>query len=66
MYWFQLERRPDGVHFQLHLMNDWSGVSLQVGAGDVTGDGVPDILTASKLGRMLFVTKRARLPNRAQ
>jgi len=31
-------------------------------AVDVTGDGVPDILTASKLGSILFVTKRDRLP----
>ncbi|HPM84104.1 MAG TPA: hypothetical protein PLF81_25545 [Candidatus Anammoximicrobium sp.] len=43
-------------------MDDWSGVGLQVVAVDVTGDGVPDILTASKLGSILFVTKRDRLP----
>jgi len=66
LYWFQLERRTDGVHFQPHLLDDWSGVGLQVVAGDVTGDGVPDILTASKLGKMLFVTKRAPLPNPPQ
>jgi hypothetical protein len=66
LYWFQLERRPDGVHFQPHLVDNWSGVGLQVEAVDVTGDGVPDILTASKLGSILLVTKRARLPNRPQ
>ena len=66
LYWFQLQRRPDGVHFRPQLVDDWSGVGLQVVAADVTGDGVPDILTASKLGSMLFVTKRARLPNRPQ
>ena len=64
MYWFQLERRPDGVRFQPHLVDDWSGVGVQVVAVDVTGDGVPDILTASKLGSILFVTRRALLPNR--
>ena len=64
LYWFQLERRPDGVHFQPHLMDDWSGVGLQVVAVDVTGDGVPDILTASKLGSVLFVTKRGSVATR--
>jgi hypothetical protein len=64
--WFQLEQRPDGIHFQPYLLDDWSGVGLQVVAADVTGDGVPDVLTASKLGSMLFVTKRARLLNPPQ
>ena len=66
MYCFQLERFLDGVHFRPHLVDNWSGVGLQVVAGDVTGDGVPDVLTASKLGSTLFVAKRARLPNRPQ
>lgn len=64
LYWFQLERRPDGVHFRPHMVDDWSGVGLQVVAGDVTGDGVPDILTASKLGSILFVTKRSNVTTR--
>ena len=58
LYWFQLERRPDGVHFRPNLVDDGSGVGVQVVAVDVTGDGVPDILTASKLESILFVTKR--------
>ena len=64
LYWFQLERRPDGVHFRPHLVDNWSGVGLQVVAVDVTGDGVPDILTASKLGSVLFVTKRGSVATR--
>ena len=64
LYWFQLERRPDGVHFRPHLVDNWSGVGLQVVAVDATGDGVPDILTASKLGSMLFVTKRGSVTTR--
>jgi len=66
LYGFQLERRPDGVYFRPHLVDDSSGVGLQVVAADVSADGVPDILTGSQLGSMLFVTKRARLPNRPQ
>ena len=64
LYWFQFQRRPDGVHFRPHLVDNWSGVGLQVVAVDVTGDGVPDILTASKLGSMLFVTKRGSVATR--
>jgi hypothetical protein len=64
LYWFQLERRPDGVHFRPHLVDNWSGVGLQVVAVDATGDGVPDILTASKLGSVLFVTKRGSVATR--
>lgn len=51
--WFQLERQPDGVRFRPHLLDNWSGVGLQVVAVDVTGDGVPDILTASKVGSIM-------------
>jgi hypothetical protein len=58
LYWFRLERRPDSVHFRPHRVDDWSGVGVQVVAVDVTGDRIPDILTASKLGSMLFITKR--------
>lgn len=59
LYWFQLQRRPDGVHFRPYLSDDSSGVGVQVVAVDVTGDGIPDILTASKLGTFLFITKRS-------
>ena len=64
LYWFQLERRPDGVHFRPHPVDDWSDVRVQVAAADVTGDGIPDILTASKLGSVLFVTKRGSVATR--
>jgi len=64
LYWFQLERRPDGVRFQPHLVDDWSGVGLQVVAVDVTGDAAPDILTASKLGSILFVNQRSSAATR--
>jgi hypothetical protein len=64
LYWFQLQRTADGVRFRPHLVDDWSGVGLQVVGADVTGDGVPDILTVSKLGVFLFVTRRG--PGRSQ
>lgn len=55
VYWFQLQRTADGVRFVPHLVDDNSGVGLQIAVQDVTGDGRVDIVTASKLGTFLFV-----------
>ena len=56
VYWFRLARSQDGgVQFQPHLVDDNSGVGLQIAAVDVNGDQRLDILTASKLGTFLFV-----------
>ena len=57
VYWFRLERTADGVHFRPHLIDDNSGVGLQIGIADVNADGHLDILTASKLGTFLFLAK---------
>jgi len=56
VYWFQLTRDPvNGVKFIPHLVDYHSGGGVQIAAGDVTGGGLPDILTASKLGAFLFI-----------
>ena len=47
-----------GARFLARLVDDNSGVGVQVVAADVTHDGVPDVLTASKLGTFVFVTER--------
>ena len=40
------------------LIDDASGLGTQVVAADVNGDAVPDVLTASKLGAFVFLTRR--------
>ena len=60
VYWFRLERTPDGARFHPHLVDNASGVGLQIAATDVNGDGTVDILTASKLGTFLFVNQVKR------
>jgi hypothetical protein len=55
VYWFQLVRSADGKpRFVPHLIDNWSGVGLQITIADLDGDHKPDILTASKLGVFLF------------
>jgi hypothetical protein len=47
-----------GAKFVPTLIDDASGLGTQVVAADVNGDKVPDVLTASKLGTFVFLTKR--------
>lgn len=55
VYWFRLERTPDGsARYTPHLIDDKSGVGVQILATDVDGDGRNDVVTASKLGVFLF------------
>lgn len=55
LYWFQLQRESGRVRFTPHLVDDRSGVGVQVVAADVNADQRRDILTASKLGTFIFV-----------
>jgi hypothetical protein len=60
-YAFLLRRdasAPGGARYLPQLIDDASGLGTQVEAVDVNGDSVPDVLTASKLGTFVFITKR--------
>lgn len=57
VYWFRLVRKP-GVAFIPYKIDGASGVGVQLTVTDVTGDGAPDVLTASKLGAFVFRTER--------
>ncbi|HWL16924.1 MAG TPA: VCBS repeat-containing protein [Opitutus sp.] len=59
-YWFRLQRDGrGGAWFTPVLIDDASALGTQVEAIDVTGDGRPDVLTASKLGAFVFVPEAA-------
>ena len=60
-YAFLLRRDPaadGGARFVPRLIDDASGLGTQVVAVDVNRDGVPDVLTSSKLGAFVFLTER--------
>lgn len=60
-YAFLLRRAsstPGGASYKPVLIDDASALGTQVTAIDVDGDKVPDVLTASKLGAFVFLTKR--------
>lgn len=61
LYWFQLIRSKKGVTFKPHLIDENSGVGVQVTVKDVNGDGIEDILTASKLGSFVFINNLKNL-----
>jgi hypothetical protein len=58
VYWFRLVRDRGVVRFVPHLIDDDSGVGVQITVADVNGDCVPDVLTASKLGSFVFLNQR--------
>jgi hypothetical protein len=55
LYWFELQRTPEGVNYVPHEIDASSGVGVQVTAADVNGDKRVDILTVSKLGTFVFL-----------
>jgi hypothetical protein len=58
IYWFELVRDKGEAHFKPHLIDNESGVGLQITVTDINGDGKNDVLSASKLGSFLFLNQR--------
>lgn len=59
LYWFKLVRGANGaVDFVPNKIDDASGVGTQVVAGDINGDGLPDIVVGNKNG--VFVHTQVR------
>ncbi len=55
LYWFQLVRGADqSVDFVPRLIDDNSGVGTQVVAGDINGDGLPDVVVGNKKGTFVM------------
>lgn len=54
LYVWKLTRGPDGARFVPHMVADVIGVGRQFTAGDVNGDGLPDIVTSTRQGAHVF------------
>lgn len=51
LYWFRTVRQADrSVDFVPYLIDDDSGVGTQLTVGDVSGNGLPDVVVANKKG----------------
>ena len=58
LYWFELKRSASGeVEFIPHLIDDASGVGVQLNLADLNSDGRLDVLSASKLGTFIFLNQ---------
>ena len=57
LYWFELKRNAGKVEWIAHLIDDNSGVGTEVMAGDLNGDGKPDVLVGNKKGAFIFLRK---------
>ena len=61
LYWFKVVRGPDhSVDFIPNKIDDDSGIGTQVMAGDINGDGLPDVVVANKKGAFVFLHTREK------
>jgi putative membrane-bound dehydrogenase-like protein len=57
LYWFKTVRAGGTVRFIPYLIDNDSGVGTQVVAGDVSGDGLTDVVVGNKKGSFLFLQR---------
>lgn len=58
LYWFQIARHSDGAEFIPHLIHADTGVGVQVVAGDINGDDLPDVVVSNKKGTAVLLQSR--------
>ncbi len=60
VYWFKLVRSGEGrANFIPYLVDDNSGIGVEIATGDLTGNGYPDIVTSNKQGTFIFLNRPA-------
>ena len=61
LYWFRLVRSAEGVDFVPHLIDDDTGIGVQVVAGDINGDQHPDVVVSNKRGTAVLLQQRRKV-----
>ena len=63
VYWFRTRRSGTSgkVDFVPHLIDDNSGVGVEVKARDVNGDGLPDVIIGNKRGTFVHLQSREKV-----
>jgi len=62
LYWFRRLVVDGNVVFEPHMIDDASGVGVDVLVTDVTGDGFDDVISGGKLGLTIHVQNRGDGP----
>ena len=60
LYWFKLVRGADKIAWTSipYLIDNDSGVGTQVVAGDINGDGLPDVVVGNKKGTFIHLQEK--------
>ncbi|MBV09914.1 PVC-type heme-binding CxxCH protein [Rubinisphaera sp.] len=53
LYWFRCQKTSEGIEFVPHLIDEASGVGVDVTVADLNADGLPDVVSANKGGLVL-------------
>jgi hypothetical protein len=62
LYWFKLTRGANhSVDFIPYRIDDNSGVGTQVQAGDINGDGLPDVVVGNKKGTFVHLQEKKQV-----
>ena len=60
LYWFKLVRKNGIATYEPHMIDNSSGVGVQIVATDVDGDGKPDIVSSARKGTFVFYNHTRR------
>lgn len=55
VYWFRCQKTEEGIEFVPHLIDDASGVGVDVTVADLNEDGLLDVVSANKRGLVLHL-----------
>ena len=61
IYWFQLQRTAGGVEWIPRLIDDDSGVGVEVGVADLNEDSFQDVIIANKKGTYVHLQSRSEV-----